>query len=191
VAPFNTNYSRNPNPLGSSNPEMSQMIDSNPVFSAIAQEVEQERTAQSMKQTFIYNVNGSVRGQETGVFTLLVEQGVNFKCLAISGSCFSYDAVNPTDYPLPNALGVTDWAGRGLSFQITDTRTGNLLTSGFVPAELLLTPGYGFSMIRPIDFRYFFFPNTKMRFDVRNRDNVNRVHEFNLALIGYKIYTPA
>ncbi len=45
-------------------------------------------------------------------------------------------------------------------------------------------------MIRPMDFRYFFFPNTKLRIDVRNSDNANRVHQFGLAFIGYKIYTP-
>jgi hypothetical protein len=172
------------------NPEMAQMIDENPVFSSMADEVRHEREVTAMRHPFVYVLSGEVPGQQTMPFTILIEQGSSFMCKQITGSCFSFDAVNPSSFPMQNTVGALFWAGRGLSMDITDTRSGRKLTSGFTPAETLLTPGYGFSFIKPLDFRYYFYPNTKLRFDVRNRDNSNRTHSFDISLIGFKIYTP-
>jgi len=181
---------RSPMPGFNTNPEMAAAIDANPVFSAIAQDVLHEREVQAMRHHFIYHVTGDVAGQQTLPFTFLVEQGADFKCFAVTGSGFSYDDSYASSYPIPNALGVTSWAGRGLSFMLTDTRSARELTSGFVPAELLLTPGYGQTFVNPYIFRYFFYRNSRIRLDVRNRDNANRTHSFDIAFHGYKIYTP-
>ena len=105
---------RNPMPGITTNPEMATAIDDNPVFSALAQEVLHDREVSAMRHYFSYEVSGDVPGQVTLPFTLLIEQGSDFKCFAITGSCFSYDAVNTSTFPIPNALGVTAWAGRGL-----------------------------------------------------------------------------
>lgn len=183
-------YSRNPMPGVTTNPEMARDISDDPVFSSLEHEVLHDRTVSAMRHFYTYHINGDVVGQQTLPFTLLIEQGSDFKCYAITGSCYSYDAQNNSSFPMPNALGTTSWAGRGLSFQLTDTRSGRQLQSGFVPAELMLTPGYGQMFLNPFPFRYFFYRNSKLRLDVRNRDAAIRTHSFDIALHGYKIYTP-
>lgn len=184
-------YSRNPNPRSVTNVEMADAIDESPVFSSIAQQMEHEREAQAMRHYFVYPLNGEVIGQQTLPFTITIANDADFKCLWITGSCFSYDAAHASSFPLPNALAVTDWAARGLSTMITDTRSGRQLTSDFVPLETLLTPGYGMTLVDPMPFRYFFWRNSKIRFDIRNRDNSDRTHEFSLCLVGIKMYSPS
>jgi hypothetical protein len=185
-------YNRSPMPRIVDNLEMARDIDENPVFQAIANEVLHEREVQAMRYSFIYTLSGEVRGQQTMPYTLLIDQGSDFKCIGITGQCYSYDATvgNESSFPIPNAVGVTSWAGRGLSFMFTDTRSGTQLMSDYVPAEVMLTPGYGMTFIKPYDFRYFFWRNSKLKVDVRNRDNDTRVHQFNISLIGFKVFTP-
>lgn len=181
---------RNALPGITTNPEMAREIDESPVFSALAQEVIHDREVSAMRHYFEYHLSGQVTGQQTLPFTLLIEQGADYKCYGITGACQSYDHVNPSSFPIPNSLGVTDWAGDGLSCMITDTRSGRQLTSGEVPLRCLLTPGYGHVMLQPTPLRYFFYRNSKVRFDIRNRDNALRVHTFDIVLHGYKVYTP-
>lgn len=184
-------YSRNPNPKYTSNVEMADAIDDSPVFQSIDQQLQHEREAQAMRHWFVYPLNGEVVGQQTLPFTIQIENGSDFKCMWITGSCFSYSGAQASTFPVPNSIGATAWAGRGLSTMITDTRSGRQLTSDFVGLETLLTPGYGMTMVDPMPFRYFFWRNSKIRFDIRNRDNANRTHQFSLNLVGIKIYSPA
>lgn len=179
-------------PRFSSNPEMEAAFAKSPVFSSIQTEINHEREVQKQKYPYIYVLNDSIVGQTTSPFPLTIEQGTDFKCLFMTGSAFSYDAdvADATNFPIPNSLGVTAWAGRGLSADITDTRSGRKLTSGFVPFELLFSPGYGLNFQDPIPFKYFFNRNSKVLFDIRNRDVAARTHEFSIALIGFKIETP-
>ena len=180
-----------PTPGGStSNPEMASEIDRNPTFSAIADNVRHERDAQAMRFWYSYNLQGTVVGQQTTTFDITIEQGSDFKSVWLTGSCFSYDAVNASSFPVPNALGLTAWAGDGLSCQITDSRSGRQLTSGFIPLKDLLTPGYGLNFQQPYPFKYFFYRNSKIRFDIRNRDAATRSHTFDIVLNGYKVLTP-
>lgn len=172
------------------NPEMAQQISDNPVFDAIAKEVEHDRELTAMKYNYTYTLSDSIVGQQTLPFFITIEQGTDFSCKWILGSAYSYDTVHDTDFPIPNSLGATAWAGRGLSLQITDTRSGRNLTSGFVTLETLLTPGYGLNFQQPYPFRYHFYRNTKIRFDIRNRDNANRTHYFDIMLNGFKVITP-
>lgn len=182
-----------PMPLGNfadENPEMATAISENPVFAAIANEVEHAREVQAMRYTYIYGFSDEIVGQQTLPFILTIEQGTDFQCLAMTASCFSYDDQDDSDFPIPNSAGLTAWAGRGLSVAITDSNAGRDLTSGFIPMELIATPGYGLNFQRPYPFKYHFYRNNKIRFDVRNRDNANRTHAFAFALLGYKIVTP-
>lgn len=185
-------YNRSSMPSGMVpvNPEMAQQIEDSAVFSAIAAEVDHQRNVQAQKWWYVYTLNEEIAGQQTLPFNIQIEQGTDFWCQWITASMFSYDAVNDTNFPIPNSLAVTSWAGRGLSVAITDTRSARTLTSGYVPFELLGTPGYGLNFQNPYPLRYFFYRNTKIRFDIRNRDNKNRTHEFSIALAGYKVLTP-
>lgn len=180
-----------PRPGGAtSNPELASAISQNPVFAAVAHELEQKREQQAVKWFYVYSVSGSVVGQATNPFNIIIEQGTDFMCHFMTASAFSYDAGNATSFPYPNSAGNTAWAARGLSVQLTDTRSGREHTSGFVPLELLGTPGYGLNFQNPFPFRNLFYRNSKLRLDVRNRDNSNRTHYFEFALIGYKVLTP-
>jgi hypothetical protein len=172
------------------NPEMANAINANSVFDAVAKEVQHDRTLTAMRYNYTYTLSDSIVGQQTLPFFITIEQGTDFSCKWMLGSAFSYDAENDTDFPIPNSLGATAWAGRGLSVQITDTRSGRNLTSGFVTWETLLTPGYGLNFQQPYPFRYHFYRNTKIRFDIRNRDNANRTHYFEIQLNGFKVVTP-
>ena len=177
-------------PYAQINPEMANQISQSPVFAAIANEIEHDRARQAMQWQYIYGIADTIAGQTTSPFILTIEQGTDFKCVAITASAFSYDAVNATTFPIPNALGSTAWAGRGLSVQVTDTNAGRDLTSGFIPLETFGTPGYGINFQNPYPFRYFFYRNNKIRFDIRNRDGALREHAFAIALLGFKTLTP-
>lgn len=174
----------------SMNPEMATEISNNPVFASLAAQLANERDIAAMKYSFIYGIADDIAGQTTLPFTLTIEQGSDFKCEWITASAFSYDDANASDFPIPNSAGLTRWAGRGLSFMITDTRSGRDLTSDFIPFELMATPGYGMNFQYPYPFRYLFQRNAKVRFDVRNRDNATRTHAFSIGLLGHKVLTP-
>lgn len=174
----------------SAHPELAQAMQQHPTFKAIESEVDHEREMQKVRWNYTYHVSGTVAAQATSPFTITVEQGTDFKCQWITGSAFAYASGNTTEFPMPGAAN-TNWSGRGLSIKITDTRSGRELTSGYVPVELLLTPGYGNNFQHPYPFRYFFYRNTKIRFDVRNRDvSGSKAQSFDIALNGYKILTP-
>jgi hypothetical protein len=200
-SPFTTDRSSLARP-GSSvdNPEFSGIISQNPTFASLAAELTHLREVQAMKQFYIYTLSGQLDGQTSDVFTINIEQGSDFYINFITGSAFSYDATvgHESSFPIPNSLGVSAWAGRGLSVKITDSMAGRELVSGWLPFELFATPGYGLNFQTVFPMRYLAYRNNKIRFDVRNRDNANRkedtgytgAHSFEIALCGYKIFTP-
>jgi len=173
-----------------SNTEMAKQISESAVFSAIANESAHQRTVQAMKWNYTYVLSDDIAGQTTTAFSIVIEQGTDFSCKWLTASAFSYDDSHDSLFPIPNSLGVVDWAGRGLSVKITDMRSGRQLTSGFVPFELLGTPGYGLNFQHPYPFNYYFYRNSMVQFEIRNRDAATRTHEFSIALNGYKIATP-
>jgi hypothetical protein len=177
-------------------PELAATISADSTFAAIEQEVMHERKVQAMKWWYTYVLTDSIDGQASKPFSITIEQGTDFKCCYMTASMYSYDPFNATDFPMPNSAGNTYWAGRGLTVRITDTRSGRDLTSGDMPMELIATPGYGISFVKPFPFHYFFLRNSKIRFDIRCLDDVARstanssAHQFNIALHGYKYLTP-
>jgi len=180
-------------------PELAASIASNPVFSALEDEIKHERNIQAMKWWYTYTLNDTIKGQTSKPFTITIEQGTDFKCVAMVVSAFGYDKNNASSFPV---FGNTSWAARGLTMRITDTRSGRELTSGDMPIELIATPGYGVSFVKPFPFRYTFLRNSKIRFDIRNNDNATfngtvvagestgDGHRFSIALHGYKFLTP-
>lgn len=174
----------------SRNPELSRAISTNPVFGKVADTARHEAMQQRIRYKYVYSLSDSIVGGQSTQFQIQIEQGTDFRSLFMTGSAFSYDAGNATDFPIPNAAGSTAWAGRGLSVRIVDTRTSRTLTSGYVPWETLFTPGYGLNYQKPLDWRYYFLRNTILRFDIENSDNANRTHNFSISLIGYKLILP-
>ena len=78
-------------------------------------------------------------------------------------------------------------AGRGMEVQGTDTGAGRELTNGFVPVELILTPGYAIGFFQPYRVNYMAKRNSKIRFDFRNRDTAADANQqVDIALNGYK-----
>ena len=171
-------------------PELAARIAADSTFAALEQEVLHERKCQAMKWWYSYVLSDEIAGQASLPFTMTIEQGTDFKCCYLTASVFSYDAEKPSSFPIPNSGNVLAWAGRGLTVRITDTRAGRDLTSGDLPMELIATPGYGLSFIKPFPFHYFFLRNSKIRFDVRNLDNADRKHSFSIVMHGYKYLTP-
>lgn len=170
-------------------PHLANEMASNPVFASIMNEVEDERDRQAVRWQYIYGIADTVSTGQTTSFTLTIEQGTDFKCIGITVSAFNYDAANATIFP---AVGNTAWAMRGLSVQIVDANAGRELTSGFIPFELIAAPGYGLNFQNIYPFRYHFYRNNKIRFDVRNRETTaaRADHQFAIALLGWKILTP-
>jgi hypothetical protein len=187
-------YDRGAMPVGAAqtNPEMAQQISESAVFGAIASELKHQRIVQAMRYNYTYVLNDDIDGQVTEPFYMTIEQGTDFQSLWLTASAYSYetDQGDASSFPIPNSMGLLNWAGRGLSLMVTDMRSGRELTSGYVPFELIGTPGYGMNFQHPYPFKYLFYRNSKIRIDVRNRDNADRNHEFSIALNGYKIMTP-
>jgi hypothetical protein len=169
------------------NVDLAEEISENPTFAALGNQLLHDREMQAMRWQYVYQVSGTVVGQQTAVNTLTTEAGTSFMCRWITMSAFSYDSGNDSSFPVPNSAGSAAWAGRGLSVQITDSKSGRELTSGFVAMELIGTPGYGMNFQHPFPFRYLFYPNSKLRFDIRNRDAATRTHYYDIALTGFKI----
>jgi hypothetical protein len=189
----NPRFSTMPQPGQSvQNVELASAIDSSATFTALAQELAHEREMQAMRHLYYYVLSGSLAGQQTQPFILSIEQGSDFKCMWITGSGFYYDSTGaaPSLFPVPNSAGLTRWAGRGLSMQIVDSGKGRELASGFIPLECILTPGYGLNFQNPLPFKYLWERNSKVRIDVRNRDAATTTHQFEIVLMGYKVYTP-
>jgi len=166
-------YRENPSELGD-----------DAAFDNIEMTIDRERTLQSRRWNYSYVVSGSVLGGQTIGYDMNIEQGTDFKGKVMMGRAYSYDANNATSFPWP---GATAFAMMGLTVNITDSNAGRNLTSGFVPFECIFSPGYGVGLYQPIQWPYFLYRNSKLRFDIRNTDNSNRTHFFAIVLNGFKL----
>jgi hypothetical protein len=85
----------------------------------------------------------------------------------------------PTNFPLVGTT--TGYADRGLMVNIKDGGSRIELTDGFVPLELLFTPGYDFGTFHiPFPFKYYVRRTSKLVFTFVNRDKAAPV-----AVTGY------
>ena len=195
---FDPRYiNRNPMPPVGSNVDnvgMANSFNSNPVFSAVAQEMYQKREAQAVRWTRIYPISGEIDAAATKTEIITIDQENDFDCYAFLASAFSYNATGgqETDFPAPNDSNNLYWAMRGLTLELTDTSSGRMLTSGEVPFELIATPGYGASFQNPFPFRYYFYRNSKLRVVIRSREtNASRIHKYEFAMVGTAFTAPA
>lgn len=158
----------------------------------MVQEAAYRRLVQKFKYNYSYTVTGIIAANTTAPLILTIEQDADFYIEKITGSCFGPVALvtgipggGATDFDMPGTA--AGFAGRGLSVQITDTGAGRELTNGFVPCEDLFTPGYGLGFFQPYRINYMAKRNSKIRFDVRNRDTQTDANQqIDLVLNGYK-----
>lgn len=140
-------------------------------------EIQNFRRIQVSKYAFIYALNVPVANNTTLPAILTIEEDADFLVTSITGSAYGPTDVtglrlvdSETDFPLAGTT--SGYADRGLQCKITDTGAGRLLTSGFISLETILTPGYGISLYTPYPFKYLIRRNSKIQFDIRNRDTV-------------------
>lgn len=165
-------------------------------FKSVAQEQLNNRQVQKFKYNYTYHITGNIAPGQTAPVILTIDQDADFMIHKITGSVYGPVNANgvvqtdgATNFPMPGTT--TGFAGRGITVKITDTGTGRDLTNGFVPAELLLSPGYGRQFYTPYPIKYFAIRNSKIRFDFRNRDQAASARQqIDIALNGDKYQMP-
>jgi hypothetical protein len=111
------------------------------------------------------------------------------------------DGTNPlTQFPLAGTdpLGTEiQYAEHGVSVRISEGGSNREFTDGFVPLELIATPGYREAFYHPLPFNYLVKERSQLRFEFQNRDaapeyETNQYfHLVSLALIGSKYVVPS
>ncbi len=150
------------------------------------------RRVQLTKYAFIYVLNVPVANNTTLPAFLTIEEDADFLVHSITGSAYGPTDVNgarqaPTATIFPLAGTTVGYADRGVMAKVTDAGAGRVLTSSFVPLETILTPGYGLSLDTPYPFKYLIKKNSKIQFDLRNRDTTASYYHFvSIALHGTK-----
>lgn len=163
------------------------------VFQSVEQETKHWREMQAVKYNYTYALSGIIDEASTEPLVLTIEEDADFLIERITGSCYGPtdadgipQAAN-TDFPMPGIAVGAGFAGRGLAMQLTDMGNGRELTNGFVPVELLLTPGYDLSFHLPYPIKYYILKRSSIRVDVRNRDTqTNARHQIDIAFNGTK-----
>lgn len=171
-APFFRQPGTNPNPQNANPPA--------PEFRSAERTIQIEAQDHRDKQAFRYNFTfpQSVvvpnNGQRS--FQIVVDADADFYAERITGSALGPCNANglrqvgqATDFPY---LGTTvGFADRGLMVNIKDGGSRLDLTDGFVPLELIFTPGYDVGTFYiPFPFKYFVRRNAKLVFTFINRD---------------------
>jgi len=174
----------------------------NPVIA----ELETATKIQRVKYWFTYTITSTILNGSTKPLLLTIEQDADFQIKELTIACnapvnedgtpvgqagsVSAGQTPVTDFPL---FGNTAQSARGLTVQITDTGAGRVLTSGEIPVEMIGTPAYGQQLYIPYKLQYLALRNTKLRFDVRNRDlattapdGLDQYHEITIGLTGFK-----
>ena len=138
-------------------------------------EIENFRRVQLSKYASMYALNVPVANNTTLPALLTIEEDADFLVHSITGSAYGPTDVNgarlstiATIFPLAGTT--VGFADRGLMTKVTDTGAGRVLTNGWVPLETILTPGYGLGLDTPYPFKYLIRRNSKIQFDLRNRD---------------------
>ncbi len=138
-------------------------------------EAENFRKVQLTKYDFLYVLNVPVANNTTLPAFLTIEEDADFKVKSFTGSVLGPTDVNgarlasiATIFPLAGTT--AGYADRGIMARITDAGAGRVLTSSFVPLETILSPGYGVPLQCPFPFNYMLKRNSKVQFDLRNRD---------------------
>ncbi len=171
-------------------------------------EAQQFREIQLNKWAFLYTLNVVVPNGGTFPAQLPIEEDAEFFCQSFTGSCYGpcdqygIKSINAsTDFPLagtavPSGAGLPAIADRGLTVSFTDQGSGRTLSNGYIALETIASPGYGVSRTIPQPFKYWVLRNSKLQFDIRNRDtavgsgDTTLYHFLSLTLYGFKYNVP-
>lgn len=165
------------------------------VYTSVAQQQVHNRIVQKYKYNFTYHIDAIVAASTTAPQNLTITQDADFQWEKITGRAFGpvddngIPQQSNTDFPMPGIAIGQGFAGRGLQMQITDQGAARPLTDGFIPVELLLTPGYGVQMFLPYPIKYFSRRNSVLQFDFRNQDTQAQ-QAIDIAINGYKFEMP-
>jgi len=169
----------------------------NAIFEKVANEQIHNAESQKYKYNYTYTVSAVIPPATTKPSILSIEQDADFLFEKMTGSvlgpCDSngVPTVSATDFPKPGIAAGAGHAGRGVTVEITDTGSSRNLTSGAVPVETILTPGYGDTLHLPYPIKYFANRNSKIKFNFTNRDTkANANHLVDIAINGYKFMMP-
>ncbi len=170
--PFFKQPNTNPNPMNANPPA--------PEFKGAERTIQIEAQDHRDKQAYRYNFTfpQSVvvpnNGQRT--FQIVVDADADFYAERLTGSALGPCSeqglraiLQSTDFPyLGTSAGFSD---RGLMVNIKDGGSRIDLTDGFVPLELIFTPGYDVGTFYiPFPFKYYIRRTAKLVFTFINRD---------------------
>lgn len=171
-------------------------------LSTVLAELKHQREVQKNKDLFAYSLAVAIpNNTEQQSVTLNVENDADFVTEQILGHVIgpaNEEGVRQldaeTDYPL---VGTTlGYAEHGLSMRITDT-SDRPMTSGFIPVELLLTPGYREQFYIPLPWKKLFAAKSRIKFEFKNRDTktgpdgATLYHYVSIVIKGYKyVFAP-
>lgn len=164
-------------------------------FTSIAHQMVNARLTQKYKYNFSYVVSTTVNPAQTRPVFLTITQDADFLFEKMTGSAYGpvdssgIPQQSATDFPMPGIAIGQGFAGRGLAMQLIDTGNTRNLTSGFIPVETVLSPGYGTQMYLPYPIKYFAKRNSRIQFDFRNQDTQAR-HQVTVVVNGYKFQMP-
>lgn len=170
--PFFSQPNTNPNPQNASIPA--------PQFknaeSAIRLEAQDHRDKQAYRYNFTFPQVVAVPNNGQRNFQIVIDADADFYAERLTGSALGPTdengnrlVIQPTNFPY---LGTTvGFADRGLMVSIKDGGSRIELTDGFVPLELIFTPGYDVGTFHiPFPFKYYLRRNSKLVFTFLNRD---------------------
>jgi hypothetical protein len=164
--------STNPNPTNA-NPPAPQFKGAE---SSVQIEAQDLRDKQAYKYNFTFPQSVVVPNNGQRAFQIVVDADADFYAERLTGSALGPCDANglrqvsqPTDFPyLGTTLGFAD---RGLMVNVKDGGSRIDLTDGYVPLELIFTPGYDVGTFYiPFPFKYFIRRNAKLVFTFINRD---------------------
>ena len=169
-----------------------------------AVELRSKRDIQKFKYWAGYTASSIIKNGLSTSMIILIEQDADFEIQEMTirargpvesdgrpiGSSVPYAAeTGVSDFP---TFGASEAASGGLSFTLKDSNN-RVLISNEVDVELVGTPGYGQQLYIPFKLKYTALRNTKLTFDIRNRDlavttpgSLDQYHAIEIALWGYK-----
>ena len=170
---------------------------------AVLSEAIHLRRVQESKWSFFYVLNVAIANNTTFPALINIEEDADFLFTSLTGTAYgpcNEDGVRSinasTIFPLagtavPSGAGLGAYADRGLVMRMTDSGKNRELSSGFVPVETFLTPGYGISKTVEQPFKYYALRNSQIRLDIRNRDTTADLFHFvSIVAYGFKYQTP-
>jgi hypothetical protein len=200
-APFFRQPSTNPNPPNA-NVAAPEFRNAEKVIQIEAQD---HRDKQAYRYNFTFPQSVAVPNNGQRALQIVVDADADFYAERLTGSALGPTTqagvrlvAQNTDFRYIGTT--TGFADRGLMVNIKDGGSRIDLTDGFVPLELIFTPGYDVGTFYiPFPFKYYVRRNAKLVFTFLNRDTQVGIapiagqtlfHFVSVALNGFKYLVP-